>query len=225
MGQIYGSGIRNLIWLGPSDGYAEEAIMAMETVLEDMRTTTKGFVNTFDIFFDEDNNNALASSSPFHLSSEQGALETIFSCLWFQRLWVVQEAALARENLVHYGHHEFALISLLRAGKWLVYKNGASGTFVQGILNSVFLWGYLEGLYSTDKVLASRKRHKLAFRVLIIQLRRFQATDARDHVYGVLGIWQQRCGRASLSEFLKPDYNKAVEDVWQDATRFALSEA
>ena len=61
---------------------------------------------------------------------------------------------------------------------------------------------------------------------LLDRSRSLLASDPRDHIYGILGLWT-RSGkdiRTELTDILLPDYRKSVEAVFRDATRVALME-
>ena len=50
------------------------------------------------------------------------ALMHLFSNPWFSRLWVVQEAALARTNVVYHGGEICLFEAVMRAAAWLHHK-------------------------------------------------------------------------------------------------------
>jgi hypothetical protein len=48
---------------------------------------------------------------------------------------------------------------------------------------------------------------------------KFQASDQRDKIYGLLGLAAETRNTAELPEALVPDYNLTVQDAYQKATR------
>ncbi|KAL8392557.1 hypothetical protein RB599_005182, partial [Gaeumannomyces hyphopodioides] len=61
--------------------------------------------------------------------------------------------------------------------------------------------------------------------LLVTTHAKFQASDQRDKVYGVLGLaaeWQDETAHPSA---LRPDYRLDVADVYQRATRFLLQKS
>ena len=65
---------------------------------------------------------------------------------------------------------------------------------------------------------------KLTLLELLKFTRARRTTDGRDHVYGLLGLYQSTGGRRSLSDLLLPDYKKPLAAVLRDATRYAIEE-
>jgi hypothetical protein len=64
-----------------------------------------------------------------------------------------------------------------------------------------------------------------SFRQLLQYLQYFEATDPRDHVYGLIGLWQHSQDSAELPQLLQPNYEKSSGEVLRDATRYAIQEA
>ncbi|KAK5175799.1 uncharacterized protein LTR77_000939 [Saxophila tyrrhenica] len=59
---------------------------------------------------------------------------------------------------------------------------------------------------------------------LLVQHQDLGAHDPRDHVYGMLGLYQGALEPRVLPPLLRPDYTKSIAEVCRDATRFALEE-
>jgi hypothetical protein len=64
---------------------------------------------------------------------------------------------------------------------------------------------------------------------MLTDLTAFDTTDPRDHVYGILGMYQRftpasRRRGSLLPPALRPNYKKEPQDVFRDATRFSFGE-
>jgi hypothetical protein len=51
-----------------------------------------------------------------------------------------------------------------------------------------------------------------------------EATDVRDQVFGLIGLYQASGGLNPLPSALQPDYRKSIPDTLRDATRYAIEE-
>jgi hypothetical protein len=97
MDQIYGSADKVAIWLG-------EAPSGMDLVLHSIHSIVKAL--------EDFNGTVLARKENFEFlglpamsSAVWGALRVIFSSSWFERLWTLQEAVLARTLEIHIGSY------------------------------------------------------------------------------------------------------------------------
>lgn len=63
------------------------------------------------------------------------------------------------------------------------------------------------------------------FQRMLADLPSFDTSDSRDHVYGVLGMYQRfATPENDLPRALRPDYNKSLQDVFRDATMFTIQQ-
>ncbi|KAI5369263.1 hypothetical protein Slin14017_G001420 [Septoria linicola] len=56
---------------------------------------------------------------------------------------------------------------------------------------------------------------------LLGMLRDFEATDPRDHIYGMMGLSRYYCP-AELPIHIQPDYSKSTAEIFAEATRLCL---
>lgn len=59
---------------------------------------------------------------------------------------------------------------------------------------------------------------------LLVQHQDLDAHDPRDHIFGLLGLYQGAKKSRPLPPLLRPDYERSLTDVCRDATRLALEE-
>ncbi|KAL9608367.1 MAG: hypothetical protein Q9167_006796 [Letrouitia subvulpina] len=124
------------------------------------------------------------------------ALESILKRPWFRRVWIIQEAALAKGIVIHYGQHSFFwedVISILQ------YENGRDLQGVQnGNLVNIVRW--------INRQRADRDGClDMTLIGLCLQHRWSLATDPRDKVYAFLGLCSDHLAEA--------DYHLTVEEV------------
>ena len=141
-----------------------------------------------------------------------------------RRVWAFQEAALAPSNTCYLGQTRLDLLDIVRVAQWIYYQ---SSTYSFELLNNRGLWCAGELHNVIDKALGFHySTRKLNLAAVLDKSMMLLASDPRDHVFGLLGLWSRSEGyeRAELPFALTPDYRKSVEHVFRDATRVALSE-
>ena len=72
--------------------------------------------------------------------------------------------------------------------------------------------------------LHSTENRPTEFRPLLHALRDFDTLDPRDHVFGVLGLYQILVGTAMLPRALLPDYGRDPVETLRSATLFTIEE-
>ena len=141
-----------------------------------------------------------------------------------RRVWAFQEAALAPSNTCYLGQTRIDLLDIVRVAQWIYYQ---SATYSYELLNSRGIWCAGELHNVIDKALGFHySTRQLTLAALFDKSMGLLASDPRDHVFGLLGLWTRSRGyrRAELPLALAPNYRKPVEHVFRDATRVALSE-
>ncbi|KAF2173595.1 hypothetical protein M409DRAFT_61939 [Zasmidium cellare ATCC 36951] len=151
-------------------------------------------------------------------AAEMALLEPLFQSLWFQRLWVVQEASLAKHNVCLFGGSSFPLEDVLLNAS----INTKPMSFGLQSTRSVFAAATMRQFaVSSHQPLNLGGEHFLRYFPII---RTMDTTDPRDRVYAVLDLYRHRAGLQSLPNLLVPDYTRPVADVFRAATRHALTE-
>lgn len=209
MADIYSHTSRNLVWLGPDDDHTKAALAAISDVIEDACRESNDF-QQFELF----KNDAINySHCGLAVKFNATALVAFFNNPWFERVWVLQEAVLAPFSLCHYGPYEIPLLDVLYLAAWLLTKSlFLPFALSQGMHNARAMWVYKYSRYRVPSMIQ-----------LLENLRSLKCRDPRDHVYGTLGIHNQR--RAFVDEKIVPDYqNKVLADVLTEATNLAIAE-
>lgn len=235
MHKIYASGEKNLIWIGEDDGTVADAIRDMDIVFEEMKQDTDDF-KTFPMPGDADYYHHFGSG--LKTTIDLTPLMRLCSRPWFGRLWVVQEAALAPENSCWCGDHTFDLITFLRVARWLWMKRNyltlgpfsdtESAFVTAGLMFKIAdkEFGYYQ-VGSRQKSFDKNDWRQFAASPtywLLVGLQEFACRQPIDHVYGLLGLYQQLSGNDQLPELLQPGPSKSVSEVFTDATRLAILE-
>ncbi|KAK3074463.1 hypothetical protein LTR53_003071 [Teratosphaeriaceae sp. CCFEE 6253] len=194
MTEIYGNTTRNLIWLGApaSDQEADANVRSLMEVWAHLQKRT----DNCDRFFDK------VMQARGH-APEEGrlpdgadliALQRLYDCPWFTRLWVVQEAALPPRSQCHYGEHAIDLTIVTRVAVWLRPEFQAaklprvSVNCDTCLRNAARIWSYSDGTQGSDP----KDLRFTALGDLLTHLNGFEAFDPRDHVYAMIGLYLTR---------------------------------
>ena len=226
MGQVYGSTLQTLIWLGDHSTTIERAIETIKTISSDFFDDvfdSRGHFKTFQLIHDDRWSEVLG----------QGSINAIFQLLeipWFSRVWVVQEAALASRSLCYCGPFEITWREICRAIMFIVNQFpdpyfAPSNQSRSGV--EMCILGYMHfGLPMDSYANTSDREEPYVMRLpsLLSMARNLNATDARDKFYGLLGLTQWAHDDQEFPGYVTVDYSKAVFAVFRDATRAAILE-
>ncbi|KFA51961.1 hypothetical protein S40293_09494 [Stachybotrys chartarum IBT 40293] len=195
MAKIYAQASRVIVWLGEVRvGYAQvhrEALLDNDQGLEELR--------------------AAADAQPTNSSDgemNQRAILSVLQQSWFQRIWVLQEAAAARQILIVSDSAE------IDGYTFCLGLNASKATFQDRdtqsrIRSAAYL---IKGAVFRSKYVATHlERFSLNIRPLgelIDMYHNRQATDRRDKVYALLGM------SSDVSVGLSPDYDISWKDLF-----------
>jgi len=126
---------------------------------------------------------------------------------WFQRTWVVQEAALAQNPRVLYGKEEFSYRDLIRVLSWL---NSSTWAIRYG-LSSLFIH-----LQWPDWRLPP-PHPEYTFLELLSHASLLKCSDPRDKIYAFLGHSLAQTPSSGL--IVKPDYKKHPKEVYLELSK------
>ncbi|KAK4167721.1 heterokaryon incompatibility protein-domain-containing protein [Cladorrhinum sp. PSN259] len=229
MGRIYGSAGLVAVWLGRDDeGYAFRAFCAVSQIASggQHEVTCRRPAGAALAYFFGRGKLYYADSREFSVedSETRKALFALFLKPWFTRVWCIQEVALAKLAIVHWGDFELSWkwLGLAAARFWNDYRlsaleyNMKVGTFElalepeTGIANADYMYRVSRGsgAYSKPSLLPSFLR-------LLYESDGFRSTDPRDLVYGLLGLptCDPDAGRKG-QPFIEPDYSLSREQVY-----------
>jgi len=215
MSSIY-SGARSVFaHLGPEADYSSIAIAKIRTVMERYDALTGG-IQSDDIprwaaplladelmLCDDDEDDC-------HIWA---AVQAFFSREWWSRIWIAQEASTSAETWLFCGNEKMSLDDVLTFTALVgMYEqqeaDAASRTYP--------LPPYV---YTLEDLRAQRYAEGPESELLnvLMSCRHYEATDARDKVYGVLGMVAPR----GTSRLL-PDYKKDLVDVFADVVQYHI---
>ncbi|KAE9376315.1 HET-domain-containing protein [Stipitochalara longipes BDJ] len=209
MEKIYEKSIRTIIWLGEEDhhcGPFEEMIHLLKNESdpkEDVNAVTKAFAAVRGVG-----------------TRRQDAVTNLLNRDWFTRAWVFQEAVLSKELVFRCGGIEVPFANFKRLIDAVMLVQYHAGGYARSLIQTTV------GFDTVDLIQHARQRcedegcQKFVdsnfLAVLFEAMQQFRATDSRDLIYAFLA---SRFQNLQPKNRIIPDYNKAVEWVWTDATR------
>ncbi len=155
------------------------------------------------------------------------ALMLIMTRAYWTRVWIIQEAVLGPDALVHFGEHIVPLSIFIEAeqnltkhyyvccSKWGANAMGAKWTKLTGVLEELSIvkgFGHLRVKVQSNENLS-------LYDVMYNLPEEREATNPRDHIYGLLGLVND-----PESEVVVPDYHFTTSEVYTQATFKMISD-
>jgi len=206
---IYSRASQVVIWLGADEGDAVNALPIIATTLGDYAASTK-----------EDDPLPYRSfpreAPPGYPDFGDGkwfSLARFFDKEWFERIWVIQEAALASSAVALLGKLQLEWDAIGDTALWLYHRQFVDAAFRYVIrLSQEQLPEVKRSLVRMTR--AADIQFTKKFRVtwdLIRAASRFKCTLPVDRIYGILGL---------VDDFqIEPDYSRPVSQVLRSMTR------
>ncbi|KAI0479823.1 HET-domain-containing protein [Xylaria cf. heliscus] len=239
MDEIYQKAESVLIWLGKEDehtGVAIKVLKSLANVSPDLAKTARSFRS-----FNMDSFGILDSLSG--LCEDLGIKDVQLQDLphyaaflerkWFTRMWVVQESFFSAATTVFCGEREI---------KWEMIQQSSRVLDQTGMDTLLKAYVGYSTQYSLDVDAIRLPDNRLSNQLIFGSLQRgtaeaiglgqllyysrfFEASDPRDKVYAVLGLWRYTRSNEAGNVDIWPDYKKDVADVYVEATIAAIHES
>lgn len=223
MNTIYGNGQRNLIWLGEDCGTTEAALTDIRKLVEEMKMETNDFKHAKEILFRGRGWRRYATTPLSTDVKHWRFLQRFYEQPWFRRLWVVQEAALSKSNVCYKGTLEFELEDVLRAAVWLrFHKASISREMASRIYQPSKIAQFTDRSCGSYHLFSGSTEETSEF---ITDLANFEASDPRDHVFGILGLMQRYRNGQAIPTGLIPNYRARTVEVFRDAVKSVVGES
>jgi hypothetical protein len=203
MRRIYECAQRLLIWLGKDEGgYAHKVEVAMRELAKKCCDAKK---KSLEELFEIDNLWDTVSYPPYRVAMPMEAwqaIEKLFLCSWFSRLWVFQEVVSASKADVHWGD---VMIS------WDIV--GLTATYIQS-WSHVIEYKYLQSGVYNCYIMRNRNNHsKFSVPSILDWSRTFRCSDPLDRIYAMLGFPSFRRSGFSISANYKWSPTKLFIEV------------
>lgn len=210
MREIYSLALPVTVWLGHGKEGSPELVRLLLTKLDAYRTSLQesGFYNWPSI----KPYPTLNSSDPEVFGEENmwRALAELFSAPWFSRIWCVQEVVLAQGASLLFGNiqidwNEVACLA------WELNRKDPD--------NDLEALDFVKEInYSKAYSMGTTEAGAQVLELTLHSFRNWQATDARDKVFGVLGLIE----RSQWETDIHIDYQKPVEIAYKEVAISSL---
>ncbi|GKT50824.1 heterokaryon incompatibility protein 6, OR allele [Colletotrichum spaethianum] len=217
MRDIYKGATEVLIWLGESTAGLDRVFNSIQRVIEhNIEIEPKGISQVAE---------ELLKASPDE--TEQAFTEFV-NIPWFRRTWIIQELALPRQDPIFLcGKHRAPWTHVKR---WWDIAKSLNQAVIQHSTLTLPAWRNLHHLLNfrvLDKLALLRQlfgnpnvfKNGLRLSALIFMSEESLATNPRDKIYGVMGL-----ANASANEKIVVDYDKSVEDLYEETSRYLIFE-
>ncbi|KAN0071429.1 Heterokaryon incompatibility protein (HET) domain containing protein [Elaphomyces granulatus] len=214
MGQIYSKAQTVIVWLGIYTRYTDTAIDVLNQLLKiperNRDTELFGDLNDAELYED--------LGIPYIEPWQWLHLGAFLRRTWFQRIWVVQEAFVARKIAVLCGSRSLDWGDITRVSK--ILRNTELGRLLDSKVEDA-IDGKAEYRRSTMSNLfifeiLREKAGELNLETLLAYSRYFNATNKRDHVYAVFGMLK--------TQLFPVNYRIEVEEVYKRASLVIIRE-
>lgn len=220
MGRIYQASRRTLICLG-LEAHNEDKARDVAALIGDVEAMIGAVMREPDFKYECDAFPWPAENDPLVVDARWlSAWEVLIRHPWFERGWVVQEAALGSDALIHWAGVHIEWMSLLKADNWLYYRAIPSARPEQEQPSDI------DSLHSDNFHLRRRKEAKTFVSeyldssiqspttLSILQhARKMKLTDPRDRIYAFMALETADGAMARLN--LQPDYGRPHQEVFQ----------
>ncbi|KAI0878849.1 HET-domain-containing protein [Hypoxylon argillaceum] len=236
---IYRGAESVLIWLGKEDehtGVAIKVLKSLARVSPALTQTPRRFRS-----FNTDSFRILDSLDK--LCKDLGIRDVYLQDLlhyaaflqrkWFTRMWVIQESFFAAATTVFCGEREIEWAAIKESSR--VISQAGMDTLIKAYVGyatqhslDVDTIKLPDNRLSNQLIfgsLQSTTGEALKLGQLLYYSRLFEASDPRDKVFAILGLWKFTRGDQAGQFDIWPDYSKDVSEVYIEATTSAIRES
>jgi hypothetical protein len=214
MRDIYPSATRVIAYLGLPSADSDLAMEFLETLSNAIETK---FPDPHSAEFSWTQTRTILNS----FSIEQWrAIKNLLDRNWFNRLWIVQEMVLASKTTFVCGSVQLSWKPCLKTMGFL-YDSNLHGEFLtireDGKMSRIPL-GFNNLQVTSIYRSISREKEPILLRDLLQSLSTFEATDARDKIFALIGI-----ATDSEDKAMDPDYEASTEEVFTNVSRYLIT--
>lgn len=240
MDEIYKTASKVVIFLGDADYHTESALEVMEELACVPDRNPRWASHSFDDFDPATAFENLQEASRALGMRDLGPADWLdFGAFllrnWFGRIWVVQERYFAAATAMFIGGIEIDWDTLRRASR-VLFTTRMNHSLEAQVLFAIHGFDLYRDA-SIAELFGDRLKNEqifealnrgsdspLGLETLLYYSKSFDATEPRDHFYGVLGIWKEVQKDSAAAAAVRPEYHDPVTEVFAQATMFAIEE-
>lgn len=225
MRRIYEQARRTLIWLGPYNPQLDGNVFDLIARVDAARHN-----KNYDVPQSMHHGRALGQITisensrlglPDFDSPAWNELVQLLKRPWFDRVWIIQEAALSRLSpLILCGDENFPWDEFSNAIDWLDRQGYDTATDFNSYAMTPFF------IHDTRRFRDQQSGKPQLWRLeaILAMIRSVQATDSRDQIYAILGLTSDFKDDGA-NAVLSPDYRKCKFDVFADVARYCIKKS
>ncbi|KAF5541435.1 heterokaryon incompatibility 6 OR allele [Fusarium mexicanum] len=237
MGQIFSGAWQVVVWLGEESDRCLCGNTVLEASLSSVSNAFSGICTVVNDWLvqagqealeatyseiSKDGQSTMLRANTDDVEDNRSAMIQLFRRRWFSRIWVLQEAVLARHAVVQLGSYQIPWEWVGLAAAIVVHKPELSP---RGYSRDMIPTGTMNS-YLMYRLSISQKcfpRLEFSFAQLLQVSRHFQSKEPKDKIYGLLGIETTD----SVGKQIVPDYRDTTtsEKVFEDVARLILTSA
>jgi len=218
MNKIYRSAQTVIVWLGVSDVQTEVAIEVMGQL-----SSVQEKYDDDELPLDLEDSELYKALGISYIGPQQWLDYAAFlQRTWFSRIWVIQETSVAQNITVLCGSHVLLWSDITATAK-LLRETQLSELLMGKVVDAI---GACVGPTRpvpntlTNPFIFENVRERagsLNLEKLLVYSRYFNATDNRDRVFAILGLWDQDLQHKKVPDHIYPNYQHSVEQVYTSA--------
>lgn len=237
MSEIYGQCERVLAWLGPVDSHEESNVGRLAEKLKDFQSTADSMSQ--DLTEDDRITEYMESgrsdeTAAIDVESVRKALRSIGHRPWFRRIWILQEAVLAKKQpILLCGAYELEYEIFFKT--WVLMLNPSEdGQLLYSFMaENPVRFKAIELVYKNilqarsentqeeaKDAVSQEKQSALDIVKLLNETSELEATVAHDRLYALIGLLA--CDPLPMA--LQPDYTQSFEELCYKFTMFILEQ-
>jgi hypothetical protein len=217
MGKVYENAEEVLVWLGSDgEGIAKDCFNLI-------RETNEYLDHQLEIYGRPWDMPAITKASPISFDkSRWNKVRTLVDMPWFKRLWVIQEAALAKQCTLLWDNNQLSLAEVCEISYFLHYRADLGNLVVklntgrvcdqfdtQRTYQSANSWMRTKPLIKVEH----RRYNNMLFLDALRSGRNMNSTFGVDRVFAFLGNpLARKHGEEEL--MVEPDYSKSIQEVY-----------
>lgn len=210
MGDVYEKAAHVVIWLGPEADDSNHALNILRDIgsqvtvdwnMQSMTPTPNArdpSLADIDTPFPDDGH---------YTPRDANAVEALLNRSWFERLWVLQEQALANNATFQAGHSTISRLDLRNAVYCTNVKNSEGSSPMAKLCRTDRAWLV---------VAMCRPRFPINLTEMRTYCEEMKCKDPRDRVYALLRLLSGFEREGGAAEVVRPDYTASVAEVYGD---------
>ncbi|VUC23018.1 unnamed protein product [Clonostachys rosea] len=197
----------------------------LEKNLNGKRTSYRSMEEIFRLFTAELTRNEADWAGGYGQFQLNVLMSALFSHPWFSRVWVVQEATLAKKAFVHFSDGMISWDEVVQVNEWLQDPAWIlERQHIQSQNLMAPIWQLAKATHQDQKASSGAPTSEPTILDIFLSGHDLRATDPRDKLFALLTFGKETSDVQSLPKLIEPNYEKPEAQVFADFTRWWIEE-